>query len=574
MNDTTPPGQPSPGASHPEPPRSGQERFFAWLRSLGIVRGNDRWFAGVAGGVAARAGIDPLIVRGIFVVLAIVSGAGVLLYLAGWLLLPDQSGRIHVEELLRGRASAGVIVAAVVLGVVVVIPVVIGLFSAVLGGPWNWGLWHAWGFGLPGWVGVILSVLWWILIAGLIVWAIVWFASGRHSGSGSAPRPGSTPGAGPGAEEGAPSAAPRESTPDVAETAARGAEPGDHPVGPSAAPFAGRQAGEQQNPQAPQAGGFAEQTRAFADRTEEAAGRIGEQASGWGAQLGDWSRQTREEARQWSELGREHHRSHRLGAAHVVITLALALLAAGAAALWAFSVAANGDLVVTAGLIAAVVVLALSMIVAGVRGRESGWIGFLSFVGVLALIFAPFSNVMPDQTRFVPFGNYGSVAVDDDPDNGLVMIGGNSTLDLTGLTASAAPRDIEVWVLGGNVNVLLPDTVPTIAKADVFAGNVREVRGADGQSQSGLFVSRTVASGTRGADESGIIRVHVRLFAGNVRVVGGLGPDGAPAGGDTAARKIQDRLAEAEQKLSEQQARLEEEQRLVDELQSELEGAR
>src|SRR5690554_3031070 len=72
--------------------------FFAWLRQLGISRDTDRWFAGVAGGIARRSGIDPIIVRGIFVVLALLGGPGILLYLAGWLLLPDQGGRIHLEE--------------------------------------------------------------------------------------------------------------------------------------------------------------------------------------------------------------------------------------------------------------------------------------------------------------------------------------------------------------------------------------------------------------------------------------------------------------------------------------------
>ena len=44
---------------------------------------------GVAGGLAARLDIDPLIVRGAFVVLAIAGGGGILLYLLGWVLLPE-----------------------------------------------------------------------------------------------------------------------------------------------------------------------------------------------------------------------------------------------------------------------------------------------------------------------------------------------------------------------------------------------------------------------------------------------------------------------------------------------------
>src|SRR5690606_34105976 len=120
-----------------------------------IVRSQDRWFAGVAGGIAARAGVDPLIVRGLFVVLALLGGPGLLLYLAGWLLLPDSSGRIHAEEVVRGRASAGMMIAAAVIAGVVIIPVFVGLLlgnAALLGTPgfWAWDLWGA--LGLPLWL--------------------------------------------------------------------------------------------------------------------------------------------------------------------------------------------------------------------------------------------------------------------------------------------------------------------------------------------------------------------------------------------------------------------------------------
>ncbi|QIM15913.1 PspC domain-containing protein [Leucobacter insecticola] len=88
--------------SAPQPPLPAGG-FFAWIRGLGITRSSDRWFAGVAGGIAAKAKIDPLIVRGVFVVLALLGGPGILLYLVGWLLLPDVNGRIRMEDLIRGE---------------------------------------------------------------------------------------------------------------------------------------------------------------------------------------------------------------------------------------------------------------------------------------------------------------------------------------------------------------------------------------------------------------------------------------------------------------------------------------
>jgi phage shock protein PspC (stress-responsive transcriptional regulator) len=50
----------------------------------------DRMLGGVAGGLAQYFGVDTMIVRIAFVVLTIVGGAGIPLYLAGLLLIPDE----------------------------------------------------------------------------------------------------------------------------------------------------------------------------------------------------------------------------------------------------------------------------------------------------------------------------------------------------------------------------------------------------------------------------------------------------------------------------------------------------
>jgi phage shock protein PspC (stress-responsive transcriptional regulator) len=54
--------------------------------------------AGVAAGIADYLGIDPTVVRIVFVVLTFVGGAGLPLYLAGWLLIPEAD---------RGSIAAG-----------------------------------------------------------------------------------------------------------------------------------------------------------------------------------------------------------------------------------------------------------------------------------------------------------------------------------------------------------------------------------------------------------------------------------------------------------------------------------
>ncbi|MDR3359712.1 MAG: PspC domain-containing protein, partial [Bifidobacteriaceae bacterium] len=94
----------------PVPPtRPAGSSFFQWIRRQGLTRSPDRWFGGVAAGLARRLGWDPVLVRGLFVVATIFSGAGPLLYGLAWLLLPEESdGRIHLEELaLRGQLTAG-----------------------------------------------------------------------------------------------------------------------------------------------------------------------------------------------------------------------------------------------------------------------------------------------------------------------------------------------------------------------------------------------------------------------------------------------------------------------------------
>ncbi|MCH6469274.1 PspC domain-containing protein [Sinomonas terrae] len=102
----------TPGGSSPAP--SGQPHgkaagsdFFGWVRRLRVTRGSDRWAGGVASGLAHRWGVDPVVVRGLFIVAAIFLGVGVLAYGVLWLLLPEPDGRIHCQEAMRGRWTAG-----------------------------------------------------------------------------------------------------------------------------------------------------------------------------------------------------------------------------------------------------------------------------------------------------------------------------------------------------------------------------------------------------------------------------------------------------------------------------------
>jgi len=91
---------------------------------------SDRKLAGVAGGLGRHAGIDPLILRILFVVLTVFGGTGVLLYAVGWLLIPDEGEQeSEGQQLFNGRSSRPV---ATVIAMVVVLVVGLAAVGAML----------------------------------------------------------------------------------------------------------------------------------------------------------------------------------------------------------------------------------------------------------------------------------------------------------------------------------------------------------------------------------------------------------------------------------------------------------
>lgn len=106
--------------------------------------------AGVAVGFGRRYNVDPVLVRVAFVVSALFGGAGIVLYLLGWLLLPQAGDQSSAAESLFGRGqssqnSSRTIVLMVALGIAVSTmgPVGVGLggsgvisFALMLAGWW------------------------------------------------------------------------------------------------------------------------------------------------------------------------------------------------------------------------------------------------------------------------------------------------------------------------------------------------------------------------------------------------------------------------------------------------------
>ena len=61
---------------------------------------------GVASGIARYLSVDVTVVRIVFAVLAIMGGAGIPLYLAGWLLIPEEGAQQSIaSELIQSLSS-------------------------------------------------------------------------------------------------------------------------------------------------------------------------------------------------------------------------------------------------------------------------------------------------------------------------------------------------------------------------------------------------------------------------------------------------------------------------------------
>lgn len=137
-----------------------ENSFFRWIRGLGIQRSENRWVGGVAAGIGHKLGIDPILARGLVVVITLFTGVGLLLYGLAWALLPERDGRIHAQEAGRGRWTAGMTGAVVF--------TVLGLLDR----PGPFGGWY--GAGGRNWWG---ELVWTAVIVG----AIIWFFTSRRN---------------------------------------------------------------------------------------------------------------------------------------------------------------------------------------------------------------------------------------------------------------------------------------------------------------------------------------------------------------------------------------------------------
>jgi phage shock protein PspC (stress-responsive transcriptional regulator) len=504
-----------------------------------LVAGGERGSAVVCGPPAARTGLDPLIVRGIAVVAAILGAPILFAYAIGWALLPDLRGRIHLEQALRGVFEPAMIAIGALLLVTLV--------------PFSHGLWWdgaplAWG--MPGWLETTFAVGWGIALTVGLVWLVVFLArrmppagTRQGSGSGAPGRPGFVGGTAPydtapyeqasyaSAATTASEAVPSETvTTETAPTAATSTETGfatsDASPGDAEAPteqFPTSSFPTDAFPTAPYP------TAAYASDSPTTPYDLGPYQTGTtpsdrAAQAREWRdyrRQERAEANAWRQ---EWHRRRHPGAGFSAIVLGLAL-AAGAIAAGIYSGVASGghwsSAALLIGLAATLGTLAVGIIVSGVRGRDSGAMGGFAFLAAVALIAL---GLFPSGTHFYPFGapqwTIGSASASAD----YALIGGQATVDLTGLDSASGV--VDVWVGFGETDLVLPADQPVRVEANLLAGAIdheggRTAGGADrgDADHGGVFFHDAQAFNTDGAGARSIPVIRVWSLAGYVNIV-------------------------------------------------------
>ncbi|MBT2585812.1 PspC domain-containing protein [Arthrobacter sp. ISL-95] len=424
-------------------PATSQQNFFDWIRNQGIRRGPDRWIGGVASGVAHRFGIDPLIVRGIFIVLALFAGVGVLLYGVAWALLPEPDGRIHVQEAAAGRWSGGMTGA--------LITTIIGLPS--LGrGFWGWG-WD----GLPGvfwtlfWMGGVFYLIYFLVQRNKAPKGTSTVGQQNYSATPYSAAPGGT-GYG----------TPRS----FASTTTTGTNTGVPVYG------AGQPGSKTYGP--PSAGGAHGPAGSYgAASGYGAGGRSGSTPSGPRPPYGPTP------PHEWHPKPAAPKRKG-AGAAIVSVSAGAALLAGGTLkALDAGNVIElgnSGNAVVWA---TGAAVLGLGILIAGLRGRTSGFLGFLA---VVALIIGGIFNVVPRNGDRFTFHdvNWAPTSLEQ-ARLGIDVTGAQGRVDLSDIVLTP-PLISEVLIpvdaTASNVTVIIPDDVPVEVRADMTFGNLNE-RGTD-----------------------------------------------------------------------------------------------
>ena len=452
------------------PPSGG---FFDWIRSLGLRRGGERWIGGVGSGIADRLGIDPVIVRGLLVLLALFFGVGLLAYGVAWALLPEPDGRIHAEEVGHGHWSSGMTGAAIFALVGLVGPGR-GLFFGSGGGWFPWPIF---------WIGAVIA---------LVIWALNRNKTrhpgnrDRHNANGGRAygpqsyRPAEPPAGGayyPPAPGGAP-----------------------YPPAPAGAGYPGTTSDQGVTPYqgAPPYQGVPEDFSArINERIDRKLGREGT----FGAATGPSLRTVR--------------RHNHPGAAAVAISTGVAILVAGAILLLnTAGVLPLGGYAAATAWAAGAITLGFGIIVSGLRGRTSGGLGLFA---VVALLVAGSLSLVPHSSSWALARNGSwSPASISSAEDGFSIAMGRGDITLAGLAGSAPlARDVVVPVnlAAAQVDVTLPANIPVSIQSELAATQIS----VNGQDSSAATVGKSTTALNPSAPGHQII-LQLRGAAGHVNI--------------------------------------------------------
>lgn len=430
-------------ATPPPPAPAGESAFFASVRRSGLVRSEERWIGGVAGGVALRLGVDPLLVRGVLGASVLLGGLGMVLYGIGWALLPEQrDGRIHLEETIRGRFDAALLGAVALL--------IVGLNRND-----HWFGW--WGGRDFGWLNGLL----WVAAVVVAVVLVVKAASSRRTPPPYGPYPG-IPGPAPVPGPAATDAATGTGSGPVSMTKAsapRASDPASAPPPQGAAqsytaqPYATGQAPTQQYPTPP----YPAQpypTQAYPTQPYP--------AQGWAPAPPPPPRAPR------PSVPGPGSTTFGVVAALVLLTFAV-LLAAERSGDFTGSVALTGGAV-------AIVLLGLATMVSGLRGRRSSGLGTLAVLTtlvVLPLAWAGDRDWRWDGDSHAAIADTDFVVTERDvAARGYELGLGDSTVDLSDVDLTDETLRVPVEMGAGTLRVIVPEGAAVVADVTLGAGDI------------------------------------------------------------------------------------------------------
>ena len=443
---------PPPGGDAGGPPGAG-DRFFGWLRGLDVRR-EPGWIGGVCAGIAARLGIDPLLVRGIAVVVAVLGGPAILLYAAAWLLLPDTTDRIHLEDVFRGRFEPVIAVIAALVALSM-LPLAQGFWF--LGA----GFW-----GMPDWSGSVPRTLWTLVVVALLIAFVVWLAR-------------------------------RSSTPPTAARPTSGASD------PAAAESASTTSGTPADTPADVAAWRAQQEQV---RAEQRAYRDQRAANRAAARLTPAERASLHEAQ------RARERATRSNPLYSLIVIGLAFVTGGLAIL-AVGGAEPTALDLVVGAAVALAVLAVGIIVNGIRGKRAGGAAGVAWLLLIPLAFTGVTLGAADNAvRWGPVTTFAPAQ-----SQSFAIGAGRVELDLTefGRRGADLPASVTLQVGAGEVTVVVPDDVTVVFSGFVGAGSI------DAEASDRRFgPAETVQATYNPGNDTEPLVVSVQLGAGHIRVIG------------------------------------------------------